>query len=423
MFFDLIDNKEKIYKKKIFNIIDESKDNIIKTERNKSKEKIMEEYCSKNIIKNNNNNIKNFKSIKKENNSKITIKKVDIFDKKNYNEKNLKKNNIINDELNPKHEYLKTNDISITDIKIIDIKKNINKNPIINSTKVFHKNKNFSFEEQRNKKIKKKIFNFILIDFNYKKNIKMQKLKKKEKENELKNKFNLKTSQFKKQNLNILPIDKQFIKISHFNAPKNDNNIILSKFFNIISYYYLYHYFPYFIARLKKIKEKKIFSKKNIIKEQTKNNNFINLKIIKNNEFNIFKSDLNKKIDDDNLNLLFKCFGDAGKNLSGIKTFPRPYIEIQNNKPILFKIFKNKINDEDLKIQNNNNINFLKEENNIDIKNKGDSYLFKLSKMFNRFLLKEDDKYYNEYCKLIKSRVKFEKEYFITKIKLKKIKK
>ena len=156
MFFDLIDNKEKIYKKKIFNIIDESKDNIIKTERNKSKEKIMEEYCSKNIIKNNNNNIKNFKSIKKENNSKITIKKVDIFDKKNYNEKNLKKNNIINDELNPKHEYFKTNDISITDIKIIDIKKNINKNPIINSTKVFHKNKNFSFEEQRNKKIKKK---------------------------------------------------------------------------------------------------------------------------------------------------------------------------------------------------------------------------------------------------------------------------
>jgi hypothetical protein len=51
----------------------------------------MEEYCSKNIIKNNNNNIKNFKSIKKENNSKITIKKVDTFDKKNYNEKNLKK--------------------------------------------------------------------------------------------------------------------------------------------------------------------------------------------------------------------------------------------------------------------------------------------------------------------------------------------
>ena len=50
MFFDLIDNKEKIYKKNIFNIIDESKDNIIKTERNKSKEKIMEEYCSKNII-------------------------------------------------------------------------------------------------------------------------------------------------------------------------------------------------------------------------------------------------------------------------------------------------------------------------------------------------------------------------------------
>ena len=419
MFFDLIGNKENIHKNKIFNNIDESKDNIIKTDRNKSKEKFVEEYCSKNQIKNKNNNNKNLNYIKKENSNKIIIKKIDIFDKKNYNEKDLKKKNIINEELNPKHKILKTNDISITDIKIIDIKKN-----------VFHpKNKNISFEEQKNyfslfsKKIKKKMSNFILIDFNYKKNKKIQKLKKIEKENELKNKFNLKTSQFKKQNLNILPIDKEFIKISHFNVPKNDYNIILSKFFNIIFYYCLYHYFPYFIVRLKKIKESKIFSKKNIIKEQTKKNNFINLKIIKNNEFNIYKSDLNKEINNDNLNLLFKCFGDGGKNLSGIKTFPRPYVEFQNNKAILFKIFKNKINNEDLKIQNNNNINFFKEEDNIEIKNKGDSYLYKLSKMFNRFLLKEDDKYYNEYCKLIKSRVKFEKEYFITKIKLKKIKK
>ena len=380
MFFDLVDNKEKIYKKKILNNnIDNSKDNINKTNHySKNSFKFKTNYID--------NNIQNLKHIKTENKNEIKIKKIEIFEKTKQNEKDFKFNNIISDEPNPKHKNLKLNDNSITNIKILDIKKNINKNSIINSTEVIEpKYKTLNNAET---KIKRKVSNFILYNFNYKKNKKIQRLKKKEKEIELKNKFNLMTSEFKKQNLNILPIDEQFVKISH--VPKNNNNIILSKIFNIIFSYYLNHYFLYFIKSLKKIKEKKNVSKENIIKKQTKDINYLNLKIIKNNEFNIFSSELNKETNNSDINLLFKCFGDVGKNLSGIKTFPRPYIELQNNKATLFKIFKKKINNEELKIQNNNNINYFKEDN-IDNKNKSDTHLFELSKMFNKYLLKEDE--------------------------------
>ena len=379
MFFDLVDNKEKIYKKKILNNnIDNSKDNINKTNHySKNSFKFKTNYID--------NNIQNLKHIKTENKNEIKIKKI-VFEKTKQNEKDFKFNNIISDEPNPKHKNLKLNDNSITNIKILDIKKNINKNSIINSTEVIEpKYKTLNNAET---KIKRKVSNFILYNFNYKKNKKIQRLKKKEKEIELKNKFNLMTSEFKKQNLNILPIDEQFVKISH--VPKNNNNIILSKIFNIIFSYYLNHYFLYFIKSLKKIKEKKNVSKENIIKKQTKDINYLNLKIIKNNEFNIFSSELNKETNNSDINLLFKCFGDVGKNLSGIKTFPRPYIELQNNKATLFKIFKKKINNEELKIQNNNNISYFKEDN-IDNKNKSDTHLFELSKMFNKYLLKEDE--------------------------------